>query len=155
MFQIKCSWYLQTDIYQFPLTYSDISFILIFGLSYNSNIQSLHPIKEEILIICFHSQTSWSLGQDCGFPLCNSWCINHCITSTCDSIKFQLLLPSWDGSGGNAVSELQPCDQLPVFTWNVGTTYEEKLFKRIFQWFSWVRRRLDGDSWSADPKTEL
>lgn len=73
------------------------------------------------------------MGQDSGFPVRDRGCSHHRPSRSGNRLQFQLFLPSGDRSGGDAVAEFQPRDQLPIPARHSGPTHEEGLVERILQ----------------------
>lgn len=112
-------------------------------------------ILTSILTAIFCLQASGCLGEDRGFAMRDCWCADHCFASACNSIKFQLLLSSWDRPRGDAVAKLQPCDQLPVSARHFRPTYEEELVEWVLQRSGWIGGGPAGNARPAGPKAEL
>ena len=67
-----------------------------------------------------HWQTRRRLGKNRWITLCDRWSADNRPPCSRYCKQLQLLLSSWNRSGRNAKSELQPCYKLPVFAWDTG-----------------------------------
>lgn len=105
--------------------------------------------------VLFLPQTRRCVGQDRGLVVCHRWCVDHCVAGACHSVEFQLFLSSWDRSGGDAVAELQPRDQLPISARHFRPTHEEELAERVVQRPGGAGGGPAGDAGPARPKAEL
>lgn len=100
-------------------------------------------------------QAGGSLGEDCRFSVRHRRCADDRSARARHRLQLQLLLSSWDWSGGDAVAELQSRDQLPLSARHARAAHEEELVERVVVWPRRARGGPLGDARPIGPQAEL
>lgn len=91
---------------------------------------SAFGVLDADLSLCLQARRR--MGQDCGVAVRDRRCAHNRPSSACHRLQLQLLLPSGNRSGGDAESELQPCHQLSVSSWDLRYALEVSMNFELF-----------------------